>query len=143
MQRTSMLLVFWMGLWWALQVPDRADIFIMLWIFYLLFYKFQFWIMSLQIDFKCQRTSISFRSWFEFWRMIVVPDCGLESWSWFWYGYWSLMHPWFEFWLFILILKVQVTSTSFKSWFGGFGGCWRFLNLVSHLDHVSDMVTGL
>ena len=56
------------------------------------------------------------------WRTMEVPDLGLASWSWFEYS-----HLYFEFWLSILILKVQRTSMSFKSWFGvliGDGGFW-------------------
>ena len=52
------------------------------------------------------------------WRMLEVPDLGLASWSWFLYGQWSLIHPCSKFQLSILILKVQRTSMSFKSWFG-------------------------
>ena len=49
-------------------------------------------------------------------RMLEVPDWGLASWSWFGYGHWSLIKPWSKFWFSILILKVQRTSISFKSW---------------------------
>ena len=52
------------------------------------------------------------------WRMLEASDCGLLSWSWFGYGHWSLIYSWSEFLLFILILKVQRTSMSFKTWFG-------------------------
>ena len=52
------------------------------------------------------------------WRMLEVPDWSLASLSWFGYGHWFLVHPYSEFWLSILILKVQRTSMSFKSWFG-------------------------
>ena len=61
------------------------------------------------------------------WRMLEVPDWGLASWYWFGYGHWSLVHPYSEFWLSILILKVQRTSMSFKSWSGALedaGGSW-------------------
>ena len=44
------------------------------------------------------------------------------------------MHPWFVFWLFTLILKVQKTSLSLKSWLGALddtGGSWlRFGILI-------------
>ena len=59
--------------------------------------------------------------------MLEVPDWGLASWYWFRYGHWSLAQPYSEFWLSILILKVQITSMSFKSWFGALedaGGSW-------------------
>ena len=67
-------------------------------------------------------------------RMLEVPDWGLASWSWFGYGHWSLINPWSKFCLFILILKVQRTSMSFKSLFGSLedAGCsWlRFCILI-------------
>ena len=56
------------------------------------------------------------------WRMLEVPDWGLVSWSWFGYGYWSLIYLWSENKLSILILKVQITSISFKFWFGALVG---------------------
>ena len=61
------------------------------------------------------------------WRMLEVPDRGLEASSWFGYGHWSLIHPCAKFWLYILILKVQRMSMSFKSLFGALedaGGAW-------------------
>ena len=67
------------------------------------------------------------------WRMLEVPDWGLASWYWFWYGHWSLINPWYKFWLYTLILKVQRTSMSFKSWFGallGAGGSWLEFDLL-------------
>ena len=50
--------------------------------------------------------------------LLEVHDWGFVSWSWFVYGCWSLMHPWSKFLLSILILKMQRTSMSLKSWFG-------------------------
>ena len=76
---------------------------------------------------KVQRTFMSFKSWFRLWRMLNIPDLGYASWSWFRYGQWSLIHQWSDFWLSVLILKVQRTSMSFKSWFGPLedaGGSW-------------------
>ena len=61
------------------------------------------------------------------WWRLEVPDWGLAYQSWIWYGQWSLIHPCSEFWLSILIVKVQRTSMSFKSWFGALfwaGGSW-------------------
>ena len=55
---------------------------------------------------------------------------GLKSWSWFGYGYWSLIHPSSKL---ILILKVQGTSKSFKSWFGALedaGGSWLWFGIL-------------
>ena len=67
---------------------------------------------------KLQRTSLSFKSWLELWRTQEFPDWQLESGFQFGYSHWSLIYSWSEFLLFILILKVQRTSMSFKSWFG-------------------------
>ena len=47
--------------------------------------------------------------------MLEVPDWGLVSWSWFWYGHWSLIRQCSNLLLSNLILKVQRTSLSFKS----------------------------
>ena len=59
-----------------------------------------------------------------FWRTLEVPDRGLASWSWFGYGHWCLIQPWSKFWLSILILKVQRTSMSFKSFFRALEDAW-------------------
>ena len=48
-------------------------------------------------------------------RTLEFPDGGLESWSWFRYGHWSLIQPWSKFCLSIRILKVQRTSMYFNS----------------------------
>ena len=64
---------------------------------------------------------------FGHWWRLKVPDGGFASWSLFWYGHWSLIHPYYEDCLSIFILKVHRTYTSFKSWFGalvGAGGSW-------------------
>ena len=62
--------------------------------------------------------SLSLSPDFGLWWGMEVPDWGLASWSWFWYGHWSLRHHYSIFWLSILILRVQKTSMSFKSWYG-------------------------
>ena len=93
--------------------------------FSLIFTCSEFWLSILIL--KVQRTSMSFRSWLGLWRTLYVPDWGFGSWSWFGYGHWSLVHPWYIFWIPILILKVQRTSMSFKSWYGSLkdaGGYW-------------------
>ena len=62
-----------------------------------------------------------------FWRKLEIPDGGLASWSWFGSGWWSLIHLYSKFWLSFLILKMQRTSMSFKSWYGALedaGGSW-------------------
>ena len=76
-----------------------------------------------------------------FWRTLDVLDWGLTSWSWFGYGHWSLVDPCSEFWLYILILKVQRISMSFKSSIGAL--CYRFLTGIWHLDLDLDTVAGL
>ena len=71
--------------------------------------------------------SLSLSPDFGLWWGLEVPDWGFTSWSWFEYGYWSLTYLYSKFWLSILMLKVQRTSMSFKSWFGvliGDGGFW-------------------
>ena len=54
---------------------------------------------------------------FGHWWRLEAPDGGFASWSLFGYGHWSLIHPYYKDCLSIFILKVQRTSTSFKSWF--------------------------
>ena len=73
---------------------------------------------SLSWFWRCKEHPCPLSPHLELWRMLEVPDWGLASWSWFGYGHWSLIHLWSKFWLSILILKVQRTSMSFKSWFG-------------------------
>ena len=79
------------------------------------------------------------------WRTLGVPDLTLASWYWFGYGHWSLVHPYSKFGLSILILKVQRTSMSFKSWSGALedaGGSWLgFGNLDLDLDMVTALYT--
>ena len=67
------------------------------------------------------------------WRMLKVQDWGSASCSWFGDDHWTLVHPYSEFWLSILILKVQRTSMSFKSWSGALedaGGSWRGFGIL-------------
>ena len=67
------------------------------------------------------------------WRMLEVPDWGFASWYWFGYGHWSLVHPYSEFWPSILILMVQRTSMSFKSWSWALedtGGSWLGVGIL-------------
>ena len=61
--------------------------------------------------------NMSFESWLGHWRRLEVPRWGLSSWSLFGYFHWSLLHPCSELWLDVLILKVQKTFKSFKSYF--------------------------
>ena len=76
---------------------------------------------SLSWFLRCKEDSCPQSHHLGVWRMLKVLDWGLASWSWFGYGHWSLVDPCSKFWLCILILKVQRTSLSFKSWFGVFG----------------------
>ena len=50
--------------------------------------------------------------------MMEVSHWGLGSWSWSGYNNFSLIQPWSKFWLAYLILEVQRSSMSLKSWFG-------------------------
>ena len=83
----------------------------------------KFWLSILIL--KVQRTIMSLKSWLWLWRTLEVPDWGLESWFGFWYGHKSLLHLYSKFWLFFLILKVQRTSISLKSWFWASENCWN------------------
>ena len=61
------------------------------------------------------------------WWGLEVPDMGLACGSWFWYGYWSLIHPYSEFRLSIFTVKMQRISMSLNFWFGPLkhaGGSW-------------------
>ena len=91
----------------------------------------KFWLSILIL--KMKRTSMSFKS--SFW---ALEDAGGS-----WHGLglliliwtWSLVFdtPMIQFWLCILILKVQRTSLSFKSWFGALenaGGSWLVFEIL-------------
>ena len=73
---------------------------------------------------KVQRTPMSSKSWFGGFNDARNSWQGLDililiyTWS------LSLICPCSEFWLSHLILKVQRTSTSFKSWFGALEDTW-------------------
>ena len=61
------------------------------------------------------------------WRMLEVPDWGFGPWCWLRYSDWSLIHHCSKIWLSVLILNLQRTSMSVKSWFGALedvGGFW-------------------
>ena len=98
---------------------------IMIWIWSLVFdTPISNFLLSMLI-LNVQRTSCSFTSYFGFWRMLEVPDLG--SWFLYEYGQLSFIQMYADYLLSILILEVQGTSTSFKSWFGGVdnsGGLW-------------------
>ena len=67
---------------------------------------------------RVQRKSMSLSPDLVLWRMLEAPGLGLESWSWFVYGHWSLILPCSEFHLSIFILKVHRTSLTTESWYG-------------------------
>ena len=93
----------------------------------LVFDEWKFWILALYWFWRCKEHPCPLSPHLGPWRVLEVPDWGLASWYWFGYGHWSLIHPYSKFWLSILILKVQRTSMSFKSWFGALedaGGFW-------------------
>ena len=82
---------------------------------------------SLSWFWRCKEYPCPLSPDFWLWRTLDVSDWGLASWFWVGYGHWSFVHPYSEFGLSILILKVQRTSMSFKSWFGASedtGGSW-------------------
>ena len=116
-----------LGLWRTLEVSDWG---LASWPWF----GYDHWSLLSIVILKVQRISMSFKSSFGSWRSMQAPDLGLALWSWFWYCHWSLIHPCSEFWLSILILKVQRTSVSFKSWFGAYS-MLEFLNGVWDHDH--------
>ena len=76
-------------------------------------------ILAFYIEFwRCKVHPCHLSPEFWLWRMLEVPDWGLTSWSLFGYGHWSLIPPYLIFLFYILTLKVQGPSMSFKSWFG-------------------------
>ena len=93
---------------------------------------------------RCKEHPCPFSPDLENWRTLEVPDWGLVSSSWFWYGHLSLIHQWSGFSFYILIFKVQRTSTSLKSWFVAMedtGGSWPgflILFLISIWSFVFD-----
>ena len=62
---------------------------------------------SLSWFWRCKEHPCPLSHHLGFWRMPEVPDRGLASWSWFWYGHWSLIHPYSEFWLSIWTFKLK------------------------------------
>ena len=74
-------------------------------------------------------------------RKIWVPDCDLEFWNWFVFGYWSFMQICLKFWHTTMIMKLQ-RSSMVLFWLV-YRGWWRFLTWKRNLDFDSDMVTSL
>ena len=72
---------------------------------------------SLSWFWRCKEHPCPLSPDLEFWWGQEVPDWGFAPWSSFDYGHWSLIYLYAKFWLSILILKVQITSMSFKAWF--------------------------
>ena len=73
---------------------------------------------SLSWFWRCKEHPCPLSPIYGLWLGLEVPDWGLASWSWFWYGHWSLVDSCSEFWISILILKMQRTPMSLKSLFG-------------------------
>ena len=73
---------------------------------------------SLSGFWRCKEHPCPINPGFGLLRTLKVPECSLASWSWFWYGHWSLICPWSKFWLLLWILRVWRGSMSSKSWFG-------------------------
>ena len=85
----------------------------------------KFWLFILIL--KVQRTKMSLKSLFWAFEDFRGSWLVLASSNSFEYSYWSLIHKCSKFRLSTLILKVQRTSISFKSWFGFLkdaGGSW-------------------
>ena len=89
---------------------------------------------SLSWFWRCKEHLCPLSPDFGLWSGLKVPNWVLGSWSWFGYGHWSLIQLSSKFWLFILVLKLQRTSMSLKSWFvdlmGTGGSCFRFSILI-------------
>ena len=128
-QWTSMSIKSW---FWALEDAGGSwrgfCILILIWIWSLVFGTPIIQIFALYLDFEGAKNihvlQVLIWGFGGCWRFLTGI---LESWSWFGYGHWSLIHPCYEFWLSSLILKVQRISMSFKSWFGALedaGGSW-------------------
>ena len=133
-----------LGRWRMLKVPDWCLAYGS-WFEYghqsLIHLWFKFWFSILIL--KVQRHPCPLNPDLGLWRTLEAPDCDLVFCSWYVYGYWYLMPPSSKFWLSFFILKVQRTSISLKGFILGFGGHWRFLTGVWHLNLNLDMVTCL
>ena len=107
----------WLGHWRRLEVPKWG---LSSWSLFgyfnlsLLHPCSELWLSILIL--KVLRTFKSFMSYFGALEDIKVPDWGFSLWSWFGYGPQSLTTDDPKFGS-ILVLKVQRTSMSFKSWF--------------------------
>ena len=146
MQRTSMFLMSWFG---ALEDAEGSSVgFCILFeilIWSLVVYIHDLYFCPLSWFWRCKDHYVLLRPDLGLWRMLQVPDWSFASWYWFGYADWPLVHPYSKFWLSILILKVQRTSMSFKSWFGSLedaGGSWPgfcilILILIWSLDFCS------
>ena len=97
----------WLGLGIKILIP----------ILWQVFDTFMFQMLALYLDFEDAKSV----------NVLYVRILGLETWSWFGYSYWSLIHWCYKHWLSILILKMQRPFLSFKSSFGALedaGGSW-------------------
>ena len=88
---------------------------------------------SLSWFWRCKEHPCPLSQHLGLWRMLEVPEWVFESWSWFGYGHWSLIHSCSELRLPILILQLQRTYMSFKSLFGASekaGGSWLEIGIL-------------
>ena len=112
----------YLGLWWVLEVPDLG-------------FASSFWfnmdtglgyiyntIFGSLFILKVQRRSSPWSPDLGLWWVLEVSDLGYASWSWIWYGHWSLIHPFSKFRLSIFNLKVQRTSKSLSPDLGHWWG---------------------
>ena len=130
-----------MGLWRTLEVPD--------WSFaswYLLWYRHRylvepyskFW--STSWFWRCKEHPCTLSHHLGLWRTLEVPDLGLASWSCFWI--WSMVFDAPMIWILDLYLQFE-GAKNIQVIIWGFGGHWRLLTGVWHLNVDLGMVTGL
>ena len=119
---------------WSLDVPDCSLVSLSWFVYghWSLIYQWSKF-SSLSWFWWCKEHPCTLSPHLGLWWMLEVPDSGLASWSWFRYGHWSFVQPWSKFLLSILILKVQRTSMSFKSWFWALEdavGSWQWFIIL-------------
>ena len=135
-QSTSMSFKSWLELWRTLDVPDWGFAY-WSWFGYchwsLLHPCSKFWLSILIL--KVPRTSMSFKSWYG-----ALEDAGGS-----WLGFhililnqtWAMVFGTPMLWILALCLDVEVAKNIhvLKVLIWSFGGHWRFLTWVWHLDH--------
>ena len=105
------------------------------------FFKLMFQILGVHIVFEGAKNIHVFYFLVGLLRKIWVPDCDLEFWNWFVFGYWSFMQICFKFWHTTMIVKLQ--RSSMVLFWVVYRGWWRFLTWKRNLDFDSDMITSL